>query len=193
MDLSYRRRGLCMVFAVAFIFAAAHVAPAVAAPVTRRDGHNDFAFLNGAWRTEYRRLRHPLHHDREWYTCPGRSDVHSFWSGSGNLEVGDLRCPGAHIEGMTLRTYSPATHEWTLYWSTKRLGYLPLPAQVGHFGANGYGDFFSHDTFEGKPIVVRYRWRLLSGDHPYFEQAFSADGGATWETNWTTTYTRIAV
>ncbi len=31
-----------------------------------------------------------------------------------------------------------------------------------------------------------------AGDHPRFEQAFSADGGRTWETNWTTDYTRVS-
>jgi len=190
MHPSYRR-AVCALFATALAFAAFAVAPVEAAPATVRDGHRDFAFLIGNWRTEYRRLRHPLHNDHEWYTCPGTSEVRAFWDGSGNLEVGDLHCPGQRIEGMTLRTYSSISHEWTLYWGTKRLGYLPMPPQAGHFNANGYGDFFSRDTYDGKPVVVRYRWRLLPGDHPYFEQAFSADGGQTWETNWTTKYTRV--
>ncbi len=160
-------------------------------PATR-DNHTGFDFLVGTWSTHYRILRHRLSHDDVWYDCYGHSVVRRFWGGSGNLEVGDLRCPPprGHIEGMTLRTYDAATRQWSLYWGTKKIG-LAMPPQVGHFDASGAGEFFAADKYEGKAVVVRYRWTLLTGDHPRFEQAFSADGGRTWETNWTTDYTRV--
>jgi hypothetical protein len=60
----------------------------------------------------------------------------------------------------------------------------------GGFDKNGVGEFFADDTFGGKPVVVRYRWTLASGGRPHFEQAFSADHGRTWETNWVCDYTR---
>jgi hypothetical protein len=62
--------------------------------------------------------------------------------------------------------------------------------------------FEGHDVFNGKPVLVRFTWTLhpersqLSADwegsaNPQhaavvakWEQAFSADGGRTWETNW---------
>jgi hypothetical protein len=59
--------------------------------------------------------------------------------------------------------------------------------------AIGVGKFFARDTFAGKPIIVRYKWTLRSGNPPRFEQAFSADDGRTWETNWTTDYTLVNV
>jgi len=156
-----------------------------------RDGHNDFNFLFGRWRTHYRRLRHVLAHDHHWYDCYGTSVVRPFWHNSGDLEDGDLRCPKQYVAGMTLRLYSATTHQWSLYWGTQKLGLVP-PPQVGHFNAKGVGEFFADDTWHGRPIVVRYLWKLLPGDHPYFEQAFSADHGKTWETNWTTVYTRVS-
>ncbi|MFY9718683.1 MAG: hypothetical protein WAK16_03480 [Candidatus Cybelea sp.] len=158
---------------------------------TSRDGHKDFNFLFGSWRTHYVILRHRLVHDNVWYDCYGTSVIHPFWNGYGNLEDGDLHCPPprGYIHGMTLRTYDAASHQWSLYWGTTKLG-LTLPQQVGHFDNNGVGQFFARDTYAGKPVVVRFQWSLRAGDHPRFEQAFSPDDGKTWETNWTTDYTR---
>lgn len=47
-----------------------------------------------------------------------------------------------------------------------------------------------NDTFEGKPVVVRFRWSVPAPDSPRWEQAFSPDGGETWETNWIMEFTR---
>jgi hypothetical protein len=88
---------------------------------------------------------------------------------------------------MTLRTYSADTHQWTLWWGTKKLGVSP-PPQIGHFDSNGVGEFFADDTWYGTPVIVRYRWDTVNG-LPHFEQAFSADHGKTWETNWICDYT----
>lgn len=174
------------IFAFIVLVGAVLAAPAHSAV---RDGHTDFNFLLGTWRTHYARLRHPLTGSHQWYSCEGTSVVRPFWNGSGDLEDGDLRCPSRHINGMTLRLYNATTHQWSLYWGTKAQG-LALPPQVGRFDERGVGDFFANDTYSGKPIIVRYRW-TLRGNHPHFEQAFSADRGRTWETNWTTDYTRI--
>lgn len=156
---------------------------------TTRDGHKDFDFLFGSWQTHYRILRHRLQHDHEWYDCYGTSVIRPFWHGSANLEDGDLRCPKKYIGGMTVRLYNADTHQWSLYWGTRQLGIVP-PALVGHFNDRGVGNFFANDTYKGRPIVVRFEWMLQPGDHPFFAQAFSADNGKTWETNWTTVYTR---
>ena len=89
----------------------------------------------------------------------------------------------------SLRLYNARTHQWSLWWGTKTRGLVP-PPQVGHFDERGVGEFYAHDKHEGEPIV-RFKWMLLPGNHPYFEQAYSPDDGKTWETNWTTLYTRV--
>ncbi|HEU5481260.1 MAG TPA: hypothetical protein VFU90_15550 [Candidatus Tumulicola sp.] len=177
-------------FALGGPLAAAPASPAASliAPTTR-DGHKDFDFLFGTWHTHYLILRKRLSHNHDWYACNGTSVIRPFWGGSGNLEDGDLHCPDRYIGGMTLRMYNAGTHQWSLWWGTRTLGLVP-PPQVGHFDAKGTGEFYADDTYAGKPIVVRFKWSLRSGDHPRFEQAFSPDGGKTWETNWTTDYTR---
>ena len=55
---------------------------------------------------------------------------------------------------------------------------------------NGVGTFTAEELFEGKPIVVRFRWIIESNDRLRWEQAFSPDGGKTWETNWEMAFTR---
>ncbi len=154
---------------------------------TLHDGRSDFNFLLGHWHTQYR-LRKPLVHDTVWRSCTGAAVVTPFWDKEANLEVGTLNCPSRHTDSMTLRAYSRSTHQWSLWWGTKKLGVSP-PQQVGHFNASGVGQFFANDTWNGKPIIVRYQWSMKKG-LPHFEQAFSVDGGATWETNWICDYTR---
>jgi len=50
---------------------------------------------------------------------------------------------------------------------------------------NGVGIFYAEDTLRGKPIKVRFTWSHITATTARWEQAFSADGGKTWETNWT--------
>lgn len=168
------------------------VAPVSAASLvtpTERDGHNDFNFLFGHWHTHYRILRHRLTHDNTWDQCDGDATITAFWDHYGNLEVGTLRCPPprGYVDSMTLRTYSADTHQWSLYWGTKKIGLSTSP-QVGHFDNHGVGNFYDNDTFNGKPIAIRYHWETLKG-LPHFEQAYSDDDGKTWETNWICDYT----
>ena len=146
--------------------------PYPAAP-TARDGRNDFNFAYGTWRTHYRILKDRLVGSHQWYECHGTSVFRPFWGGSGNLEEGDMTCPNRYIGLMTLRLYDAQTHQWTLWWGTKKLG-IPPPPQVGHFDANGVGDFYSYDNWKGTPIIVRFHWTKVNGN-PHFEQAFSTD------------------
>lgn len=189
---SVRFVGLAILVAGALLSSPLFAAPSSAATLpsaTTRDGLKDFDFLIGTWSTHYKRLRHALSNNHEWYGCGGSSIVRALWDGNANIEDGDVRCPGDIIRGMTLRTYDAKSHQWSLYWGTEKHGLVTIP-QVGHFDANGVGQFFADDTYAGRPIIVRYQWTKLAGDHPHFEQAFSADKGATWETNWICDYTR---
>jgi hypothetical protein len=94
-----------------------------------------------------------------------------------------------HLEGLTLRTYNPETHQWSLYWANSKDGKV-VPPQVGEF-KNGRGEFYAEDTFNGRSIFVRFVWTNMTTATPHFEQSFSEDGGKTWEVNWITDQTRI--
>ncbi len=161
-----------------------------AASPTTRDGRNDFNFEYGTWRTHYRLLRERLAGSHDWYDCYGTSVIRPFWNGGGNLEDGDLKCPKRYIGGITLRLYDSKTHQWSIWWGTRKLAVAP-PQQVGHFGADGVGRFYAYDSWHGTPVINRFAWTKVHGN-PHFEQAYSVDGGKTWETNWTTDYQRVA-
>jgi hypothetical protein len=59
---------------------------------------------------------------------------------------------------------------------------------VGKFEGNT-GLFHADDVFNGKPIKIRFIWSWAPHENPRWEQAFSPDDGATWETNWTMQFT----
>ena len=44
------------------------------------------------------------------------------------------------------------------------------------------GVFEGTDVFEGRSILVRFAWSGVTTPTPHWEQAFSDDGGETWET-----------
>ena len=67
-------------------------------------------------------------------------------------------------------------------------GELTTPL-VGGF-ENGRGVFYAQDTFNGRPIQVRFVISDITANSARFEQAFSADGGRTWEVNWIAVDTR---
>src|SRR5262245_47681337 len=76
----------------------------------------------------------------------------------------------------------PATGRWAIYWADNRRGTLDPPVYGSFDGATGV--FQGEDSFEGRPILVRFIWSRVDTPSPRWEQAFSEDGGKTWETNW---------
>ena len=51
--------------------------------------------------------------------------------------------------------------------------------------------FYGDDEHDGKRVLVRYLWSEITSRNARWEQAFSPDGGATWETNWTMRFKRL--
>jgi len=57
---------------------------------------------------------------------------------------------------------------------------------IGEF-KNGRGEFFDQETLNGRTIFVRFVISDITANSARFEQAFSDDGGKTWEVNWVAT------
>jgi hypothetical protein len=53
------------------------------------------------------------------------------------------------------------------------------------------GTFYADNTFNAKPIRVRFVWSHITAKSCRWEQAFSPDGGTTWEANWVMDFTRV--
>lgn len=154
----------------------------------QRDGQHDFDFLFGSWKVHSRRLLHPLTGSNTWVDFDGIAIVRPIWNGRAQLEEFEADSPSGHIEGMTVRIYNVKSRQWSIYWANQSDGNFSLPATVGQF-ENGRGQFYDQEDNNGKNIFVRYTW-ISSPDAPSWEQAFSVDGGKTWETNWRWTLSR---
>ena len=150
---------------------------------------NNFDWFVGDWTSKQRRLRKVFAGSDDWYEFPG---IHRSWSvldGAGNFD--EATFPTQGFGGVTLRLYDRSRDEWALYWATSRTG-LSLPPVVGRFDADGRGVFTGDDVDDGKPIQVRYVWSDITPTTARWEQAFSADRGATWETNWIAEFSRTS-
>jgi hypothetical protein len=166
-------------------------AKSAAAPAAQeRDGEHDFDFELGSWKIHLKRRLHPLTGSNTWVEFEGTSVTRKLWDGRAEIEEFESDGAGGHIEGLTLRTYNPQTHRWSLYWANSKDG-LIVPPQVGEF-KNGQGEFYGQDTLNGKPIYIRFIWSKTDANMPHFEQSFSDDGGKTWEVNWITDQTRTS-
>ena len=164
--------------------------PAAAPAPVLRDGQHDFDFEIGTWKTRLRRLLHPLTGSTTWVELEGTTVVRSVWAGGANLLELEASGSSGHIEGLSLRLYNPDSHQWSLNFSNSAAGTLSQPS-IGEF-RNGVGEFYDQETLNGRSILLRFLIKDVHADSCRFEQAFSADGGRTWETNWIATDTRIA-
>lgn len=156
---------------------------------TQRDGQRDFDFELGSWKIHLKRRLNPLTGSNTWVEYDGTSVTRKLWDGRAQIEQFESDGPTGHIEGLTLRTYNPKTHQWSLYWANSKDGTV-VPPQIGEF-KDGVGEFYAQDTLNGKSIFVRFIWSKTDSDVPHFEQSFSEDGGKTWEANWITDQTRV--
>ena len=178
------------IFAHAFA-QAEHPSPASSEKPALRDGQHDFDFLFGTWKFHLKRRLNPLTGSNTWVDFDGTAVVRKIRDGRANLDELELDGPKGHIEALTLRLYSPESHQWSLYWATSKAGILGGPPNVGEF-KNGRGELFCQDTFNGRTILSRYIWSDITPNSAHFEQSFSDDGGKTWEVNWITDQTRIS-
>ena len=154
-----------------------------------RDGARDFDFLMGKWRVHNRRLLERLKGSPEWAEFEAVSVARRLLNGIGNQD--EYRTDyWPDFIGMSFRFYNPETHLWAIYWADSRRGVLEPPV-FGSFDGDT-ADFEGKDTFEGRPILVRFIWSRVDCATPRWEQAFSPDSGQTWETNWVMDFNRIA-
>jgi hypothetical protein len=159
-------------------------------PLFARDGQRDFDFEIGTWKTHVRRLVKPLTGSTTWTELNGTTIVRKVWDGRANLVELTAEGPGGgKFQGLSLRLYNPETQQWRLHFASSHDGLLNVPT-IGEF-KDGRGEFFSQETLNGRAIFVRFVITQINADTIRFEQAFSEDGGKTWEVNWIATDTRI--
>lgn len=152
------------------------------------DGRNDFDFLIGTWKVHHRRLKERLKESSEWEEFEGDTVDRKILNGLGNMDENIIYRETGPIHAVTMRLFDPQAQEWSLYWATGISGILEVP-MIGGF-KHGLGEFYSQEVFEGRHIFSRFIWSEITTASCKWEQAFSADGGQTWETNWVMDFER---
>ena len=157
--------------------------------MTGRDGARDFDFEFGSWTMHLRRRLQPLTGSDKWVEYDGTSVVHRLWGGAANVGEIDISGPAGRIQGMSVRVYNPQTGQWGVSFASARGGQLGEP-MIGGF-KDGRGEFYNQETFDGRAIFVRFVFSDITASTFRLEQAFSDDGGKTWEANWLATFKRV--
>ena len=152
---------------------------------------DDWRWLLGSWDVQHSRLKERLVGDTRWEKFAGKSALWLTLGGLGTIDDNLLELPGGTYRGMSIRAFDPVSGSWAIWWLDGRSSTRIDPPVRGGFEGDT-GTFLGRDTFEGQPIVVRFRWRDIHGPRPWWEQAFSTDGGASWEVNWRNWFTRTA-
>ena len=155
----------------------------------QRDGQHDFDFEIGTWKTHLKRLQRPLSGSTTWVEYEGTTLVRKILDGRANIVELKVAGPAGKIEGLSLRLYNPQSRQWSLNFANIMSGTLSPPT-IGEF-KDGRGEFYNQETLNGRAILGRFVITKITDDSYRFEQAFSDDGGKTWEVNWIAVDTRV--
>jgi hypothetical protein len=176
-----------LIFVVALTLAAP---PARSSPES--DGIHAFDLRLGKWTAHHRRLKERLADCHEWVEFDGTQTLWPLMNGAANVDENVFLMPGGAFGGVSLRAYDAKTGEWAIWWLDGRNPFGELdPPLKGRFD-HGVGTFYADDKLRGQPIRVRFTWSKITANGAHWEQAFSSDGGKSWETNWVTDFQRDA-
>jgi hypothetical protein len=166
--------------------------PKAPAATPNLSGLHAFDFFFGNWHAHHRKLTERLAGSHDWIEFDGTINVRPLMNGWANVDESIFQIPsGGTYRGVTLRSYDGVTGTWNIWWLDGRSPSAPLDPPVRGRFAHGIGVFYADDTLRGKPVKVRFTWSHISATTARWEQAFSGDGGKTWETNWVTDFTKV--
>ena len=180
-----RKRILVTILAALAWMATTSAGATTTAPdrATTDDGAHDFDWEFGTWRSDVQVLADPLSDTEDvWLHFRGKSVIKPLMDGRANVVEFDVSGEAGRIEALNLRLYEPQAGQWSSTFVSIRDGLL-TPSVKGGFH-NGVGEFYGKDQLGGRPIDVRFLIFREGTHKARFEQAYSDDGGATWETNW---------
>ena len=149
---------------------------------------HDWDYVMGDWTAVNRKLKKRWTNNPEWDEFPSRARYVQYLGGAANID--ETTFPTKGSGGLTVRVFDQQRRLWSIYWvDSKNPSDLGTPMVGGYRGEHGL--FYGEDEDDGQPIKVRFIRTKQPPDKDRWEQAFSKDGGASWETNWTADFTRI--
>ena len=163
-------------------------AASVIAQPSSPDASKQFDFLIGRWDVRHRKLKARLQQSDEWIKFAGSLEVKPILAGKGNIDENVLNDPSGRYLASSLRVFDPKSLQWSIYWIDERFPGIEKPV-VGRF-EGGVGRFYTDDNLAGQSIKVRFTYQSTDAKNAIWTQAFSADSGDSWETNWIMEFSR---
>jgi hypothetical protein len=158
------------------------------APPTN-DAPHDFDFEIGAWKVRNSELLDPLTDSARWIHFDGTSAARKLWNGRGVLVELASDPPSGRTEGLIVRTWNSRARQWNVSFAGLRGGVLGPPAIGGFRG--GRGEFYTMEQLDdGRTVLARSILSGITATSYRLEQAYSADGGKTWQVTWISQHTR---
>jgi len=200
MNVRRGRAGLPWLGATLLAFLQGGSAPAQSSPgpakafapghTAGQHGHeHDWDWLVGRWTVRHHRLKERLAGCTEWEDFNGTSVLWLTLDGLGTVDDNVLELPGGTYRAVGIRAFDRKSGQWSIWWLDARNPTVIEPPVHGGF-RDGVGTFIGDDTLRGRPIKMRFVWSRITSTSAHWEQAFSPDGGKTWEVNWRMDFTR---
>lgn len=146
-----------------------------------RDGSHDFDFALGNWTTEVTVIKDPFNKPNEQIHMRGTKVARPIWNGKGWIEEIGADGPDSHWQGATIFLYDPTAHQWSQSYVDSSEGHMEAPS-IGEY-RDGKLEFYSQESIDGRAMLLRGTWTVISKDLHTYEIARSIDGGRSWHTS----------
>jgi hypothetical protein len=146
-----------------------------------RDGSHDFDFALGKWTTEVTIIKDPFNKPDEQLHLRGTKVARPIWNGKGWIEEIGADGPNMHWQGATIFLYDPAAHQWSQNYVDSAEGRMEPPS-IGEY-RDGKLEFYSQELVDGRAMLLRGTWTILSRNLHTYVIDRSIDGGRSWHTS----------
>jgi hypothetical protein len=154
-------------------------------PTAAASDFHDFDFAIGGWGTRILHLQHSPGKADSWAVWTGTVVAAKVWGGRANIQEIAVDTPSGRVDELRLCLYRPQSRQWYLHWADSDDGVMAKP-MIGQF-AGGTGRFYDQEDQKGRAIFVRDLYSHITPRSYHWQQAFSSDGGTTWQPNWNVT------
>ena len=153
------------------------------------DGRHDFDFVVGDWNVRNLCMTEPGTGSVVWEEFGATARVRPVLYRLGFVDEFNFGAPKDQVKLFTLCLFNPTSRQWYIHRASNADGELQDPL-VGEFD-DGVGEFYAHELVHGQRVFCRQMWSDITPTSFRWEQAYSTDGGETWQTNWTMFRTRV--
>ena len=143
----------------------------------------NFNLLEGVWDVESHSLKRRMAEEEEWQENHMETTYRILLGGLVAINDTYGTFNNRPMHGFMFRAYDPDKDEWQFHWMSK--GYPHLTEQVRGRFENGVGVFYGTETNEGREFPMRFRWKMISDDHAFWEQSYQNPETGEWQINWT--------